>query len=146
MKKLLFLALLFLPFFGKSQGFPQPNQVPTVNITFNPVQNGWAITGNSCAGCGSVYYKILRTTQTYQASDGYFYYYYYFYFFSNSYYTNGYPATSYLTHPKFYADGVLAFQTQYVLVEPNVQKFVAWIRSANPNSVVTFHVNQISPY
>ena len=80
MKKLIFVLLLLLPILGQGQGqstYPHPANIQTLNITDNPIQNGWAVTGRTCAGCASIFYKILRSSQTHQGEDGRFYYYYY---------------------------------------------------------------------
>lgn len=147
MKKLIFIFLLLLPLLGLGQGYyPQPNKIQTLNITDNPIQNGWAITGRTCAGCASLFYKVLRSEQTHQAEDGVDYYYYYFIFYSNSYYSNGNPAATYLTNAKFYENGAMRVRTDYLLLEINNQKFVAWLRSKNAFASTTFHVDQITVY
>jgi hypothetical protein len=147
MKKLIFIFLLLLPFLGLGQGYyPEPSKIQTLNITNNVIQNGWAITGSTCAGCASVFYKILRSSLTHQAEDGRFYYYYYFIFYSNSYYSNGNPGATYLTNAKFYEDGAMRVQSNYILIEINNQKFVAWVRTTNAYASVTFHVDQMTVY
>jgi hypothetical protein len=153
MKKIIIIIflLLLLPLLGSGQGnsqayYPHPTKIQTINITNNPIQNGWAVSGNTCAGCASVFYKVLRSSTMHQAEDGLSYYYYYFIFYSNSYYSNGNPAATYLTNAKFYENGAMRVRSDYLLIEINNQKFVAWLRSGNPNAAATFHVDQITVY
>ena len=66
--------------------FPNPDGIPLINITLNQVQNGWAVTGQTCAGCASYWYQVWVSQSAHRAEDGQYYYYYYFKYFSNSYY------------------------------------------------------------
>ena len=146
MKKLIFIFLLLLPLMGMGQFYPHPSKIQTINITDNPIQNGWAITGRTCAGCASIFYQILRSSITHQAEDGNFYYYYYYIFYSNSYYSNGSPSDTYLTNCSFLENGIVINRSNYLLLEINNQKFVAWIRTQNAYSTITFHVDQMTVY
>lgn len=155
MKKLL-LGILFvlvsLVGFGQNNPYqqqqgqkfvPNPSQIPTFNITVNQVQNGWAIIGNSCYGCASYWYQVLRSQQMYQAEDGQYYYFYYFNFFSNSRYTNGQSAGTYFSQLNFYYNGNFSFSVPYILVPAGQTVWGAWMRARDPNSVVSFTVAQI---
>ena len=138
----------FQHFKSRSSAFyPDPASIPLYNITIgqNP-QTGWAQWGNPCAGCASYFFQINRSQQAYQAEDGKWYYFYYFLFFSNSYYSDGTPASTYLKDLLFYADGHLVVQGQYLLVEPGRYKLGAWIRSFNPNANVSFQISQMNVY
>ena len=147
MKKLIFIfLLLLLPFMGLGQFYPHPTKIQTINITDNPIQSGWAITGRTCAGCASIFYQILRSSITHQAEDGKFYYYYYYIFYSNSYYSNGSPSATYLTNATFMENGAVRVRNNYLLLEINNQKFVAWVRTPNAYASVTFHVDQMTVY
>lgn len=158
MKKLL-LGLLFVLFsvvsFAQNNPYqqqsgqkfvPNQSQIPTINITMNQVQNGWALNGNSCYGCPSYWYQVLRSQQMYQAEDGQMYYYFYFNFFSNSRYTNGQNAGTYLSQLNFYYNGNFAFSVPYILVPVGQTIWGAWMRTQNPNSMVSFTVSQITVY
>ena len=158
MKKLIFIILLSIvsfiataqnnPYQQKQSNFfyPQPGSVTTINLTDNPVQNGWAIIGSPCSGCASFFYQITRTTQVHLAENGIYYYYYYFLFFSNSYYTDGLPAPTYLTDVTFTVDGIILINTPYILIEAGIQKFGAWVRTRNINSAIRFNVTQMNVY
>ena len=153
MKKLL-LSLLFVLFsvIGFSQYqyqqpyVPNSESTPSINITINQIQNGWARIGNSCAGCPSYWFKITRTQQMHQAEDGQAYYYFYFHFYSNSFYTNGVQAGTYLSQVKFFHNGALLINTPYILVPAGQHVDGAWMRSQDPNASVTFSVSQMSVY
>jgi hypothetical protein len=155
MKKLiLILALLIFTCIGsfgqyqqksteKRYDVPDPNSIPTLNITNNQVYNGWALNGNVCAGCPSYYYMIIRSSNMIRAEDGGYYYYFYFYFYSNSYYSNGTPAGTYLSDIKFYANGNFIFSVPYILVPPGQKVYGAWLRW-NTNSPVSFFITNIN--
>lgn len=125
---------------------PDSKSTPTINITLNQIQNGWARTGNPCAGCPSYWCQITRTQQMHVAEDGIFYYYYYFHLFSNSFYTNGVQAGTYLSQVNFYHNGTLTISSPYILLPAGQHIDGAWMRSQNPNSVVTFTIAQMSVY
>jgi hypothetical protein len=157
MKKLIFAILLMLfsivgfsqnnPYQQQKSGFvPDPSQIPTLNITLNQVQNGWALIGNSCHGCASYWYQVLRSQQMHQAEDGQYYYYFYFNFFSNSRYANGQNAGTYLNQLNFYYNGNHSFSVPYILVPSGQTVWGAWMRSQNSNSSVSFTVAQITVY
>ena len=121
---------------------PNPTQVSLKNITVNQVYNGWGINGRMCSGCPSYYYKILMTTDPIRAEDGHYYFYYYFYFFSNSHYSDGTQASTYLKNINFYASGVYMFNIDYLLIPPNDPIWGAWIRT-KALTTVEFHVANI---
>lgn len=160
MKKLvlgIFLAIFFaVASFGQSylpqqqiqkRWAPDPNTIPMVNITINQVQNGWAQMGNACAGCPSYFYQVLITNQAYQAEDGQYYYYFFFKFFSNSHYTNGSPASTYLSQVNYFVNGSQVYFDQYILVSPGQPLWgPTWIRSHAQNSSILFSVTQMSVY
>ena len=125
---------------------PDQNMVATINITMNQVQNGWAHWGNVCAGCPAYFYQVLVTQQPHQAEDGNYYYYYYFNYFSNSHYTNGAKASTYLSVVNFYANNQFIFQAQYILVAPNQNVFGAWLRLGVNNAMVTFAPTNVTVY
>jgi hypothetical protein len=87
-KNLLLVFLLVLSF----------NEVKSQNsIILGPsTYNKWVLSNSTCSGCGSFY--IMVTNQLYPANDGY--YYYDIYLWSNSFYTNGYAASSYVKNIK----------------------------------------------
>ena len=126
--------------------YPQPETVTTMNITLNPIQNGWGQLGNTCAGCASFYYQILRTTGVHMAEDGNYYYFFYVYFFSNSYYNNGQTASTYLTNIVYSGNNRVVLQTPYLLLKAGVQEFGAWIRSSDPQCYIQFNVDKITVY
>jgi hypothetical protein len=87
--KNLFLGLLLVLSFNcaKSQN----------SIAIGPSNyNRWILSNNTCSGCGSFYVMVVN--QAYPANDGY--YYYDVYLWSNSFYTNGFAASSYVKNIK----------------------------------------------
>lgn len=123
---------------------PHSNTVATINITLNQVQNGWARQGQACAGCPSYWYQVLVSQQPIQAEDGLYYYYYYFNFFSNSHYTNGVQASTYLSQVNFYYNGILGINAPYLLLPAGQQVWGAWIRLGVNNATVSFTVTNFS--
>lgn len=145
---LLFSAISFSQYISYQQHqekkfVPTPNQIQVLNITMNQVQNGWAIIGNSCYGCASYWYQVLRSQQMHQAEDGQYYYYFYFNFFSNSRYANGQNAGTYLSQVNFFYNGNFTFSIPYILIPVGQTIWGSWMRSQNINSVVSFSVAQI---
>lgn len=123
---------------------PDSEITPSVNITINQIQNGWARLGTICAGCPSYWYQVTRTQQMHRAEDGTMYYYYFFHFFSNSSYTNGSPAGTYLSQVYFFHNGELIISTPYLLLPVGKHIDGAWMRSKNSDSMVTFTITQMS--
>ena len=150
MKRLFLLSILILISFiciGQKQQYsrikkfvPEPTSIQTINITINPYINGWALNGESCAGCPSYFFAVLRSQELHMAEDGMYYYYYYIFFNSNSYYSNGNQAATYLENESFIEYGNVIFNTPYILLAPNEQTYKAWVRSTNPYANVTFFV------
>ena len=123
---------------------PRPETVVRTNITLNQIQNGWALWGSACAGCPAYWYQVTVTQQPVQAEDGNFYYYYYFYFFSNSHYTNGAQAGTYLSQVSFYSNNNFIFQTPYILLPAGQQVWGSWMRLPYNNAMVSFTVTNVS--
>lgn len=146
MKKLL-LTFVFIIFslFTFSQTTPNPN-VPKTNVTHNSVHNGWAKWGNSCAGCAGLYYRIDRINQPVYENDGNYYYYFYFYFYSDSYYSNGQLASTYLRGVNFYIGDTFIFNLDYLLIPPKQSYYGGWIKTTDPNALVRFTWDSISVY
>ena len=143
--KLLLLSLLFLVLSSAALGqyVPDPNKIPTVNITTNASQNGWAHNGSVCAGCPAYWYMILRSQYSVQAEDRKYYIYYFFYFYSNSHYINGSPAGTYLSEVFFYVNGNFILKSPYILLPSGQQVFGAWIRYS-ASIPVSFSVTNMS--
>jgi len=162
MKRLIIiLGLLLVTLIGAAQvqqkinNFTDiPRFVPDVDTTLkiniildqDPNVNGWTKYGKACSGCPSFFYRIQRTVKTYIAEDGVDYYYFYFYFFSNSYYSNGSPASTYLQGIDFYANQVFYKKIDYLLLNIGVSVYGAWMRSEDPNCIVKFEVTQMTVY
>lgn len=149
MKKLItiFLILILCGFSGDPTYVPDPNSILTINIT-NPdsiVSNGWGLTGPTCAGCASYYWKITRSKMQIKAEDNIYYYYYYIWVFSNSYYSDGYKASTYLTDLDVYMDDELIYNIEYTLATGE-QRWVGWARSTNGNESLSFEIEKISVY
>jgi len=123
---------------------PHPDQTPVLNITLNQVQNGWATPRTACAGCASYWYQVFVTQSPQKAEDGNYYYYYYFKFFSNSYYSNGTPAATYLSQVNFYTNGNFLFSTSYILLPQGEIVWGAWLRTLQNNSMVSFNATNIN--
>lgn len=103
--------------------------------------NTWVESNTTCAGCGSFYVMIVNEKT--KAKDGY--YYMYVYLWSNSYYSNGYTASSYIKNINIYfTDGVRdypAISFQYALVPPKSEYFNGWYQIAYlyhtyPNQII----------
>ena len=124
---------------------PNPFHVQTLNITTNVVANGWAMIGNTCAGCAGYYYRITKTSQPHHAKDDNTYYYYYIWFFSNSYYSNGAEASTYLTGVVAYINGREMITLPYALVT-RMENYFVWLRTSDPYAIITFTVNKMSVY
>jgi len=129
---------------GSNYYIPNPEQISVRNITLDQVQNGWGKIGTTCAGCPAYWYQMIISSQPHPAEDEKFYYYYYFKFFSNSFYSNGNPAGTYLSQVKFSMNGNLIVSTPYILLPSGTVTWGAWMRSYNNNSLVTFTVNNIN--
>ena len=158
MKKLLatFALLIMFVVAGFSQSFapqqqsqyyvPHPDNVTLTNITLNQIQNGWARSGNSCAGCASYWYQVYISQTQHKAEDGNYYFYYYFKFFSNSFYGNGNPAGTYLSQMSYYMNGDFILSAEYLLLPQGQMTWGAWMRSLQNNVTVSFNITQISVY
>ena len=126
---------------------PSPDTISLINITISPYQrNGWAQNGKTCAGCPSYYYKIMRSEFKYPGEDGSYYYYFYFYFYSNSFLSNGVQTSTYLSNINFFANNISVCKIEYILLEPKKVIYVAWIRSVDPKTIVSFYINNINVY
>ena len=159
MKKFL-LTLLFAIIFsisGLAQSYanpqqtqqyyhPNPDMIVLKNITLQQVQNGWARSGNACAGCASYWYQVWISKTQHQAEDGNYYFYYYFKFFSNSFYGNGNPAGTYLSQINYFMNGNFVISQEYLLVPASQMIWGAWMRSLQNNVTVGFQITQISVY
>ncbi len=149
MKRLFLISILILSSFvciGQTQYsrikkfVPAPTTIQTINITINPYINGWGLDGQPCAGCPSFFFAVLRSQELHLAEDGMYYYYFYIFFNSNSHYSNGNPAATYLENVSFVEDGRVVFNTPYILIIPNEQTYKAWLRSTNPYANVSFFI------
>lgn len=127
---------------------PNPDTIPllSINIQQTNKKNGWNKDGKTCAGCPSYFYKITRSENIYKAEDENYYYYYYFYFCSNSFLTNGDITSTYLSNIDFFIDNILVNNVPYLLLEPKKIIYGAWVRTKNPNSIVSFKITNISVY
>jgi len=149
---ILFAIFLGIAAFGQNYGnqvqryVPDPNQISTVNITINPIQNGWARVNNSCAGCPSYWVQVLRSSQMIYAEDGRAYYYYYFKYYSNSFYSNGQPAGTYLSGLNFYSNGQYVFNLQYLLAPQGQHVLGAWMRLGFITTNVSFTTTNVTVY
>lgn len=123
---------------------PNPKNIQLIDITFNPVIEGWAIEGVACAGCPSFYYKVFVSAIPHQAENSLYYYYYYFYFYSNSYYSDGTPASTYLNNVTFTLNGINVFTIPYIVLNTNEVSYVAWLRYVDQMAVVGYSVSQIN--
>ena len=110
-------------------------------ITVFPSQyNSWVLSNTSCYGCGSFY--VIVTNSGY--IDGY--YYYDIYLWSNSFYTNGYTANSYIKNMNVYSidsknNRINIFNLDYVLVPPKSDFFdgyyyLGYAYSTNANQAI----------
>jgi len=130
----------------KTPYVPSPDTIPLVSVSASTSKNGWAVEGNTCTGCPSYFYKIIRSKYSYKAEDGNTYFYFYFYFFSNSFLTNGTYTGTYLSNISFYVDGLKILNIPYVLLEPKQIICAAWIRSLNYSSSVSYEISNIRVY
>ena len=114
-KKILLTLLLTLSISASSQ-----NQMTFYSNHYNQ----WYMSNQPCYGCGSFYITIANTT--YPDKSGL--YYYDIYLWSNSFYTNGYAASSYVKNIKIYTldpagNEKLVFKLDYALIPPKSQYF-----------------------
>jgi hypothetical protein len=146
MKKLLILiCLIFTYLNANSQQTPDPN-IQKSNITLNQIDNGWSKWGNACGGCPSFFYKILRNDYKVQREDGNYYYYYYVYFYSNSYYSNGLLASTYLTNVNFYINNNLILNLKYILIPPRQTYYACYIYATISDARISFLAEKINVY
>ena len=98
--------------------------IAQTNITIgNGSYNSWALSNTACYGCGSFYTMIVNNPNP---IDGY--YYYDIYLWSNSYYTNGYAANTYVKPINIYTldpfgKSKLVLTFAYVVVPPKSASF-----------------------
>lgn len=132
----------------QSYFIPSPDTIQLLNITIKKQKelNGWAQDGSSCLNCPSYFYKIVRSKIPYKAEDNIYYYYYYFYFFSNSYNRSGESIATSLTDIAFYGGSELIFKIPYILIEPNVITYGAWLRSKKPDLIAEFKIKNVSVF
>jgi hypothetical protein len=146
MKKI-FLLLIFILI--SISGFSQPipdSSIPKTNTTVNKQYNGWGRVGNTCAGCPSFFYKVLRTDTKIYSDDGNSYYYYYVSFYSNSFYPNGTYTSTYITNITFTANGVVLVHKNYVLLPPKKEVVVCWIRVPVYDAVIAFTAEKFTVF
>jgi hypothetical protein len=112
----LILAIAIVFSFGNSNA---QNSITIGNGNYNT----WVSSNDACYGCGSFYVMIVNNPNQ---ADGY--YYYDIYFWSNSYYTTGYVANTYIKSVNIYMlnpsglwNPVLSFP--YVVVPPKSDYF-----------------------
>ncbi len=95
------------------------------NMTiYNNDYNIWNVSNSTCNGCGSVFIMVVNTS----VPDKSGLYYYDIYLWSNSFYANGYAASSYVKNIKVYAvdpagNETFVLKMDYVLVPPKSQYF-----------------------
>lgn len=147
MKRLFLISILILSSFvccgqyNRIKKFvPEPTAIKTLNITTNPVANGWGLIGQSCAGCPSFFFALLRSKEIQLAENGKYYYYYYVFLNSNSFYTNGNAAATYLEDISILENDKIIFNSKYILVVPNEQAYKIWIRSKDPFAKISFDI------
>ncbi len=95
------------------------------SITVSSVDyNKWILSNSSCYGCSSFYLMVVNTTNP--SKDGL--YYYDVYLWSNSFYANGYAASSYVKNINFFVvdpsgNKKFILKLDYALVPPKSQYF-----------------------
>ena len=97
----------------------------------------WNLTNQTCYGCGSFFIMVANNPTP---SNGYFYY--DIYFWSNSFYTNGYAANTYIKEINVYAvdpkgRDVPVLYVPYTLVPPKSYSFngsfyIGYVYSVSP--------------
>jgi hypothetical protein len=134
MKKILLSLLLLLTI-----SFSTMSQTIT-HVDRNGNSYDWKLFGNACYGCASFYVKVDRTL--YKQSDGFFYFYIYLY--SNSFHSNGYLTSTYITNINIYSiennTNSLIMGPFWSLVPPKNQNFdgvynIATLKSRNPQQI-----------
>jgi len=130
------------------QYVPKPSEVVQMNITHNqaPDANGWAKMGDPCAGCPAYWYKIQRSIGQIIAEDGIAYYYFFFYFYSNSHYTDGTIASTYLSDVQFFSEETFITTIPYIIIIPDKQEWGAWLRTQNPSAAVQFLPTKVTVF
>lgn len=142
-KKILLTLLLTLSIGVKSQ-----NQMTFYNNHYNK----WYVSNQSCYGCGSFYIMIVNTPYP----DNYGMYYYDIYLWSNSFYSNGYAASSYIKNIKIYTvdpagNEKFILKLDYALVAPKSQYFdgnfyLAYVYSGSAMQRIKITWSEINPW
>lgn len=100
------------------------NAISQNDITIEPGQySQWSMSNQTCYGCGSFLTMVVNNPVQ---SKGY--YYYDIYFWSNSFYTNGYAANTYIKQVNIYAQdpsgrNTLVLTFPYTVVPPKSDAF-----------------------
>ena len=98
----------------------------------------------SCAGCANFYFMVKRSATPHQAEDSLYYFYYYVFIYSNSFYSDGNLASTYLKGVQFTLNGIPVFSTNYILAEPGVPTYAAWIRYVEPTNQIAIEPTNIN--
>lgn len=119
-------------------------------ITSSNYKN-WQISNQTCAGCGSFFVMVVNNPIP---SNGY--YYYDIYLWSNSFYPNGYAASSYVKNIKISImrpDGVYqnVLNVEYALVPPKSSIFngyfhVAYVYSFSAQQTIKLNWSSTTPW
>lgn len=140
-KNILLIFLLTLSIKVKSQ-----NRITIYSNNYNT----WNLSNNTCAGCGSVYLMVVNTT----IPDKSGLYYYDIYLWSNSFYANGYAASSYVKNIKLYAvdpsgNETFILKMDYALVPAKSQYFngnfyLAYVYSGSNSQAIKLTYSDIN--
>jgi hypothetical protein len=113
--------------------------------------NNWLISNQTCAGCGSFFIMVVNSPMQ---SDGY--YYYDVYLWSNSFYSNGFAASSYVKNIKvsiMQPNGVYqkVLDVEYALVPPKSPSFngyfhVAYVYSFSAQQIIKLNWSSTTPW
>lgn len=132
----------FVPNIEKTS-FSNINKIPDRSF----ISNGWISNGQTCAGCASYYWQILKSDDKLLAEDGNYYYYYFFYFFSNSFYPDGSNASTYLIKLDILINKNIIQTVDYILLPKKTPIWVTWIRYPDDiTQYINFTVSKITVY
>lgn len=159
-KALLFFIIFFCSIFTYGQNnifkkaptintefyVPHINSLAVINVTPNGDYNGWNVYGKVCSGCSSYYWQILRSSDRVLAENGKLYYYYYVNFYSNSYYTDGSRASTFLSDIHVIWNGSSIVHLDYLLIPNDQPIWGIWLRSVDPNLQFSIVIKEIKVF
>lgn len=132
-KLLLLLTLLSFFSIGKDS---------YLNITSDKRKNGWALSNEPCYGCGSFYYRILRTGSFNENGE----YAYLIQMYSNSFDDYGVLKPTYVKNVSALIDGDTVKTVEYVVVDVKKQEIAVRILNKDPGAQIELGWEKVRKY